>query len=295
MTGSKLQPGITMLVIAVFFVSWAAILIRLCESDPTTIAFFRMFFATIMVLAAIPFYRRTWFTERRDLLFCVISGIFLGLHFLFWISSLQLTSISSSVVLVTTQPVFVAVLGLLFLKEKIGIFGAVGIVLAIVGSYLVARGDLKLDTAHLKGDLLSLLGALAAGLYLFFGRFVRRRVDLLPYVTTVYGISALTIMLVGLATGSLKPPTSQADYVFFFLLALGPTILGHNLYNYSLKHLPVFPVGMSILGEPVLATVWGFIIFDEKPIATTLFGGIIIITAIALVMIRLKSKPEITA
>lgn len=287
--------GAIILIVGVFFVSWASILIRLCDSAPTTIAFFRMFFSSLMVLAAVPFYKGGWFSRKSDFWVSALSGIFLGLHFYTWIASLNLTSISSSVVLVTTQPVFVAVFGFIFLKERIGRAGIVAIVLAIIGSYLVARGDMSLSSEHLRGDILALFGALMAGTYLFIGRFVRPRVNLIPYVLTVYSVSAIVILVLGLITGSLEPPKGNFDYLLFFLMAFGPTILGHNLYNYALRHLPVFPVGMSILGEPVLATIWGIIIFGENPIFSTLIGGIIIILAVVMVMVKLKTKSEIKA
>ncbi|MEE9553156.1 MAG: DMT family transporter [candidate division Zixibacteria bacterium] len=282
--------GPAVLVIGVFFVSWASILIRMSESAPTTIAFFRMFFATIMVACAIPFYKAGWYSRKSDFWISTLSGFFLGMHFILWIASLMYTSISSSVVIVTTQPVFVAVLGYIFLKERVGKSGIIAVILALGGTYLIARGDLIIDSAHLKGDLLALGGAVSAGLYLFIGRFVRPRVNLIPYVVTVYGVSAVTILLLGLVSGTMYVPTGANEYWLFFLLALGPTILGHNLYNYALRHLPAFPVGMSTLGEPVLATIWAMIIFKEFPIDTTIIGGAIIIFSVALVMMRLRVR-----
>lgn len=238
---------------------------------------------------AIPFYKSTWFSKRSDFWISTLSGVFLGFHFFLWIASLKFTSISSSVVLVTTQPVFVAVFSFIVLKERIGKSGVISIILAMIGTYMIARGDFTIDSMHLKGDFMALGGALMAGLYLFIGRFVRPRVDLIPYVFTVYGISCLTILLLGIVSGTLQAPAAGMDYLLFFLMALGPTILGHNLYNYALRHLPAFPVGMSILGEPVLATIWGMIIFSEFPISTTIFGGFIIILSVALVMMRLRT------
>jgi drug/metabolite transporter (DMT)-like permease len=291
---SGISPGLGALIlfVAVFFVSWAAILIRLSHSEPTTIAFFRMFFSAVMVSLAVPLRKGGWFAKKSDFWISALAGIFLGFHFYLWIASLKFTSISSSVVLVTTQPVFVAVFGLIFLKEGIGKIGVTAIILAICGSLLIARGDLAIDSVHLKGDILALAGALAAGLYLFIGRFVRPRVDLVPYVVTVYGISAVTILILGIISGSLHAPAAGSDYLIFFLLAFGPTILGHNLYNFALRHLPAFPVGMSILGEPVLATIWGMIIFGENPILTTVMGGLVIILSVVMVMARLRIKTE---
>jgi len=290
MTSAK---GALVLLLGVFFVSWAAILIKLAHSEPTTIAFFRMLFSAAMMLLAVPFYRGRWFADRRDLVISILSGTMLGLHFYTWVAGLKITSISSSVFLVTTQPIFVAILGFVILKEKVGLRGVIAIVMGLAGSYLVARGDLTIDAAHLKGDFLSLAGAFFAGCYLFLGRFVRPRVDLVPYVVTVYSISAVVILVLGVVSRSLVMPAQRIDYLFFFLMALGPTILGHNLYNYSLRHLPAFPVGISILGEPVLATIWGVIIFGEQPLSSTLLGGLVIIMAIVLVMTRMKSAAEV--
>lgn len=287
--------GVLVLLIGVFSVSWAAILIRLSTSEPATIAFFRMFFSALMVSFTIPFHKGRWFAQRRDLYITLLSGLFLGLHFYTWVAGLKITSISSSVVLVTTQPIFVALLGYIFLREKVGGFGLAAIALAIVGTSLVARGDLKIDAAHLRGDILSLLGAFAAGCYLFLGRFVRPRVDLIPYVVVVYSVSALALLLLGVIFQTLAAPARNLDYLIFFLLAAGPTILGHNLYNYALRHLPAFPVGISILGEPVLATIWAMLVFHEFPIGATIIGGLIIISAIVLVMSRMKVAPEAAA
>jgi hypothetical protein len=193
-----------------------------------------MFFSSLMILAA-------------------------GLHFYTWIASLSFTSISSSVVLVTTQPVFVAILGYVFLKEKIGATGSVAVVLAIIGSYLIARGDFAVDSVHLKGDILAIAGALAAAAYLFIGRFVRRRVNLIPYVLTVYSVASTVILILGLITGTFKAPAVKIDYLIFFLLALGPTILrgedrlpdifpagagAHNTGTQPLQFRPAAPAGI---------------------------------------------------
>jgi len=124
---------------------------------------------------------------------------------------------------------------------------------------------------------------------------VRPRVNLIPYVLTVYSVASVVILILGLILGTFKAPAVKTDYMIFLLLAFGPTILGHNLYNFALRHLPVFPVGMSIIGEPVLATIWGIIILGEEPIFTTIIGGIIVILAVVLVMVRLKSRQAVKA
>lgn len=273
------------LIPAVFAVSWAAILIRACDAPSTVIAFYRKFFATVMLLPfALTVYRRH-FREfsPRVFLTTVLAGIFLGWHFFFWVASLDYTSISSSVVLVTTQPVFVAVLALIFLKEKIGWKGISAIILAIIGSTIIAGFDLNLKKEYLWGDMLALAGAVMAGGYLFIGRVVRPTVSVFPYIFTVYGIATLTLGSILLITGGLFQTYQSQAYLFFFLLAAGPTLVGHSLYNYSLKHVKAHKVGLSIVGEPVLASIWAIFIFSEIPTVSTLVGAMIIISALVLV------------
>lgn len=280
-----IKPKWLVLIPAVFAVSWAAILIRACDAPSTVIAFYRKFFATVMLLPfALTVYRRH-FREfsSQAFLTTVLAGIFLGWHFFFWVASLDYTSISSSVVLVTTQPVFVAVLALIFLKEKIGMKGVSAIILAIIGSTIIAGFDFNLKKEYLWGDILALAGAVMAGSYLFIGRVVRPTVSVFPYIFTVYGIAALTLGLILLITGGLFQTYHSQAYLFFFLLAVGPTLVGHSLYNYSLKHVKAHKVGLSIVGEPVLASIWAIFIFGEIPTVSTLVGGIIIISALVLV------------
>ena len=274
-----------LLIPAVFAVSWAAILIRACDAPSTVIAFYRKFFATLILLPfALTIYRQRFYEfTRLSFLMTVLAGILLGWHFFFWVASLGYTSISSSVVLVTTQPVFVAVLALIFLKEKIGFKGVFAIVLAIIGSAIIAGFDFKLERQYLFGDILALAGAIMAGGYLFIGRAIRFRVSVFPYIFTVYSVAALTLGIILLVSGEFFQTYHSQNYLFFILLAVGPTLLGHSLYNYSLQYIKAHKVGLSIVGEPVLASIWAIFIFNEIPALSTLVGGIIIILALVLV------------
>ena len=237
--GLPLVPG-------VFAVSWAAILIRACSAPPTVIAFFRMFFAAVLLLPLAIWVYRASFGEfsKRLFLLTAVAGFFLGWHFFFWIASLSHTSIASSVVLVTTQPVFVAILAVALLKESIGIRGVLSIIVAMLGSTLIAGFDFSLKKEYFWGDILALAGAVMAGSYLFIGRVVRPRLRVFPYIFTVYGIAAVTLGLILLVTGEHRADFAPVNYAYFLLLAVGPTLIGHTLYNYTLKHVPAHKVGL---------------------------------------------------
>ncbi len=272
------------LIPGVICVSWAAIFIRASSAPAIAIAAYRMLFAAVLLIPPVIIFHRHRFAEfnRLTLSLTALAGFLLGWHFFFWVGSLEYTTIAASVVLVTTQPVFVAIFSKLILKEKIGRRGMIAIFMAIVGSVIIAGFDLGLEGKYLLGDLLALAGAIMAGAYLFIGRIVRVSVSTTPYIAVVYGVSALTLILILAALGESLTGYKARDYGLFLLLAIIPTLLGHSLYNYSLKHVVAHKVGLSIVGEPVLATVWAVIIFGELPRLTTVLGGLIIIGALVL-------------
>lgn len=260
-------------------------MIRACQAPATAIAFYRMFFSALIILPlALTIYRKQ-FKEfsGKTLSITILAGFLLGWHFYFWVASLDLTTISASVVLVTTQPVFVAIWARMLLKERIGARGIIAIILAITGSTLIAGFDFGFKKEYLWGDLLALAGAVMAGTYLFIGRVVRPTVSTFPYVFVVYGVSALTLGLILGVTDNLFAVYSGHDYFYFVLLAIIPTLIGHSLYNYTLRHVAAHKVGISIIGEPIFATIWGILIFMEMPRMTTIVGGMIIILSLILV------------
>lgn len=274
-----------LLIPAVLAVSWAAIIIRACEAPSTAIAFYRMILAVVILtpLTLTRFTRDFKAFTKNTMIFTLVSGFALAWHFYFWIASLEYTSIASSVVLVTTQPIFLTALTAVFLGEKPGFKGYLGIGLAVIGTVLIAGFDFNLSTEYLKGDILAILGAIMAAVYLLFGRIARPSLGVIPYIYVVYSTAALTLAVILLLTGSLFVSYGKINYLYFLLLAIGPTLIGHSLYNYTIKHIKAHKVGVSIVAEPVLASIWAIFIFNEIPKIGTITGGILIIVALILV------------
>ena len=156
--------------IGIIAISTASIFIKLCEAPALIIATYRMMLASLILL---PFasYKKPWRGwERNEMGWFFLSSLFLSLHFAFWIASLKYTSVASSVVLVTTHPIFVGIGSRLFLKERIGMNLVLGIALSVLGSGLISYGDMSLSKETLMGDGFALLGAIAASGYLLVGR-----------------------------------------------------------------------------------------------------------------------------
>jgi drug/metabolite transporter (DMT)-like permease len=240
----------------------------------------------------IPFacYKKTWRGWRRNEIgWFLLSGLFLSLHFAFWIASLKYTSVASSVVLVTTHPIFVGIGGLLFLNERLGLNLIFGIALSVFGSGLISYGDMTLSKEAFMGDGLAILGAIAASGYLLVGRKMRKDQELFSYIFPVYSTAGLILILLSIVFQKSFWGYSHSTYLFLFLLALIPQLIGHTTFNWALRYLPASMVAITILGEPIGSTILAYFILGEGLTIWKVLGGISIFAGI---LIALKSTSK---
>jgi drug/metabolite transporter (DMT)-like permease len=283
-------PYLTLL-LAVVFVSFGAPLVRLAPAPPLAIAFFRVGLASILLAPfALGGLRRSWPSlDRRSRVSVVLSGIALALHFATWIASLSYTSIASSVLLVNTAPLFAIVLSRIFLGERTPAIVLLAMPLALGGAALIAFADWTGSPGTLVGNLLALAGAATLAAYHVVGRGMRGALPLDAYVLAVWATAALALLALCLGFGvPLRGHSAQA-WLAFLGLALVPTLGGHGLVNRSLRALAAPTVGLFLLGEPVGASILAWLLFGEVPARWTLAGGVLVLAALVLVLV--KSHP----
>lgn len=247
------------------------------------ISFYRMAWAVVILLpVTLPRAPRIFKgISGRDLRMMVLIGFVLALHFATWIWSLFFTTVASSTVLVTTQPIFLVLFSILFTSEKVNRLSVFSIILAMFGAVVIGWGDMKFTGEYLKGDLLALAGAICAAIYLFLGRSVRQRVTNLAYVQIVYACSAIFLMFMVLIFADFRVAFPFKLHIWLILLGLVPTVFGHTLYNWALKKMRAYIVGTSILGEPLGASLYAWLIFKEVPPQTTFLGALLIFLGVA--------------
>lgn len=270
------------LLMGVVAVSFAAIFIRLAEAPPLVVATYRLALASLIVAPLGVWRCRQEFRslDRNDLLWAVLSGVLLTLHFAFWIASLDYTTVASSVVFVTTNPLFAGIAAHLFAQDRLSRLMFVGIVLAIVGGMIIGWNDFEVGGRALWGDLLALVGAAMAGGYFIAGRRLRPKVSLLAYVTVVYSMAAIGALALCVVTRQNLTGYTTPTYAMFVLLAVGPQIIGHSSFNWALRHVSAAAVGVTTLGEPVGSTILAYFILREAPTVLTLAGGGLILAGI---------------
>ena len=266
------------------------LLIRYAGDTPAlAIAAWRTLLVAGLMLPAVALTRRDEIRQlpAREWALAVTAGVFLGVHFVSWIQSVQLTSVASSSVLVTLSPVFIAVFGAVFLREVPRRRTWIAIAVAVFGAVLIGWGESGSRATALPnpalGNGLALLAALLVSVYLLIGRSVRQRTSVLTYFAILNAVAALTTVSVCLALG-VELGLSPRVFGLCLLMALGPGLLGHGSFNLALAYYPAAFLGLLSLSEPVIASVGALVLFGEVPSPLTVVGGGIVLVAIATVV-----------
>lgn len=219
---------------------------------------------------------------QREVLLCLASGAFLGLHFAAYFESLRWTSIASSVVLVDTEVLFVALGTVLVLRQRLSGRAWLAVALAFGGSVVIAMADTAVGPDAVRGDIIALSGALCMAVYTMIGAVCRKNISTTVYTFLVYCSAALTVLVIALF-GGLPLTGYGAENVLTALgMAVFCTLLGHSVFSWGLKYLPPAFISTAKLLEPVVASVWGLALFGERPGLLTILGGAVIIAGVAL-------------
>jgi drug/metabolite transporter (DMT)-like permease len=290
------------LFIAILAVSTASIFIRFAQTDGApslVIAALRLTFATLLLapLALTRHRAELRSLTHKQIALGVVSGLFLAVHFATWISSLEYTSVASSVVFVSTGPLWVALLSPMLLNEKLTRAAILGLGLSILGGAVIGLSDACvlqngvrcpelgqiLQGRAMWGNFLALAGAWAVTGYLIIGRKLRAGMSLIPYIFLVYGMAAVTLIVIMLAAGQSPLGYAPKAYGWIFLLAAVPQLIGHSTYNWLLKRLSATLVAITTLAEPVGSAFLAYMILNETPKGAVIIGGLTILAGIYLV------------
>lgn len=273
---------ISVMTIALVSVGHAAIFVRIADADPIVVAAFRLGIATAVLAPVTLFfaYSELRALTRAQLRLIAGAAVFLALHFATWIASLDFTSIANAVVLVTLNPVWLALYGLVVLRIRPGNRMWFSIALAIAGSVVIAVGSAAGGNTSLFGDGLALAGGIFIAGFLLIAQKARQTVALLPFVTLVYGIAAALLWIVVIALGLPVAGLSGTTYGAMIALALISQVIGHTGINWAVRAIPPTLLAIVILGEPVLSSLFGWAYFGEGIGWPTALGGALILAGI---------------
>lgn len=275
---------LAILAIGVVAVSTAAVLIREADAPSLVIAAYRLGLASAPLLLLAGVRRQNVLPRKKEaVLLMLLSGIFLAMHFALWIVAIKQTSIATSVVLVTTTPLFIGLASGPLLGEKPGRAIWAALAVSALGAVIMVSEDFDAGGDTLAGDAFALLAAVFASGYLMLGRkLLGSGSGWLPYITVTYSTAAVVLLAAVFVTGEALGGYTGRTFGFLVLLALLPQLIGHTAVNRSLGHLPAIVVSIAVLGEPVGATILAAIFIDEDPTLVQLGGGLLVLAGVAI-------------
>ena len=285
---SQRRRALALVWLAVFFVSTASLFVRWSNAPSLVLAAYRKSFVTLLLIPAVfgsPERRR----ELRSLtkgtvLWCLLSGTFLAIHFWTYFLSVNNTTVTASQVLVGTEVLFVALVMALTGRERYGVWGKAGIAVALLGALLVAYtpGGFSAGGGMLFGNLCGILAAAMQAGYSLVGTKVRSGVSNTVYTFLVYGTSAVVLTVMVLFSPYSLTGYGWINYLMGFLMAVFNSLLGHSIFNWAFKYLSPTLVAVIKLFQPVLSTTWALLLLSELPAVNQVVGGAVVILGIYL-------------
>ncbi|AZN43824.1 DMT family transporter [Paenibacillus albus] len=272
-------------------ISFAPILVRYSHAPVSVQGMYRMLFTFVLML---PFGSKQLgavkHISKKDWILLVLAGIFLALHFLLWMASLTYTSIASSTILLALEPVFVLVGAYFLFRDKANKLAIIGMIVALIGAMGIGSGDIALSSRAFYGDMLSFLGALAVSVNMLLAKQIMKRVSSYLYSCIVFGITTICFFIYNVTMGISMTDYAQREWIVFLLLAIVPTVFGHLIFNWLLKYVKPTTISMSVLAEPVGASLLGMMLFSEMITGFQLISGAFIIIGLILYM-RAEKQP----
>jgi len=288
MKNDKLLPTLALGIVAI---SFGAILIRMVsDASVFAVSAWRVGIAFLVLLPISLHLGTLRLLGGRNLLLSLLSGAFLALHFILWVASLDYTSVASSVVLVSTSPIFVGLGAKILIHEPPSRMLKIAIGIAVAGGVVIGWGDMRLGGTAMQGDLLAVGGAIMAASYLLIGRRVRKEVPISGYASATYGAATGILVISCLVSGKPLANFPSMDYAWLILLGLGPQLIGHTSLNWALEYMQASVVSIVTLGEPIGATILAYVIFAEPVTIIKAIGGVMILLGIYLGMRTRRDK-----
>ena len=271
------------LLLAMFSVSSTSLVVRSVATVPALVlAFWRMFTASGMLWGYSvirPAGKLSPINKKR----IIFAGIFLGCHFACFFLGIRNTSIANATLLGCMAPIFTVFIAI-FQKKKINKMTYLGLIIAIIGGGIVQSGDISLNNTNLFGDSIALLSALFLAFTFVLAEEIRQETNSVVYGRSLFFVASITLLLIAATAGDSILKFKVGDIPWFLFLGLVPSIFGHNLLNYAVKYITPTAVSSVPLGEPVIASLFGLLLFGEAIPLGALLGGPVVLIGVYIII-----------
>ena len=268
------------LTISIIAISFSAIFVKWSDAPASILSMYRMWFASILMVPIV-WKKRSEFKHivKKDWFFLFFSGFFLALHFVLWFGSLKLTTVASSTIILALQPIVSLVGGFFLFKERTSLSALMTMGIAIIGAMMIGWGDFGLSQDAIMGDLLSFFSVIAVVGYLLIGQSIVKKISHWLYSFCVFFAASIILTIYNVSTGVSLSGYPAKEWGIFLLLATVPTV-SHVINNWLLKYVNATTISMSILGEPVGATILAVILLNERLVNWQIAGGLLVLLGV---------------
>ncbi|RCX15359.1 drug/metabolite transporter (DMT)-like permease [Fontibacillus phaseoli] len=281
-------------IIGIIAISFSSIFIRWSNAEVSVVGMYRLYLTNLLMLPLAWKYRKEMFSltsgQWKGLL---LAGAMLGLHFLFWMASLRLTTVASSTVILTLEPILVMFGSFFLFGAKINRPMLAGMALALIGSVAIGSGDFKLSGTALQGDLLSLLGTVAVAAHMLVGKKLLTNMSAFVYNFWVFFTAATMLAGYNAVRGFEFTGYAPREWGIYLLLAIVPTLFGHYLFNWLMKFISASAVSMAVLGEPVFASLLAWMLLKESLTWLQMIAGVVILCGVWIFIRYGKETPAV--
>lgn len=266
------------LVLGVFSASTSCLFSRWSTCPAAVLAFYRMLLSAALMVPYMLVLKRQELARvsRRELLWCLAAGVFLGLHFTCYFGAVNHTSIAAAQTLTNLEVFFVAIVSYLLWKERISRSGWLGILVVFGGGLLIALGDMG-EGGNIAGDLMAVGAGLTMASYTMIGRRNRQHMSTACYTFLVYAAAAATLSVLVPLSGCRFSGYGSVNWLCALAMAVLCTFGGHTVFSWSLKYFPAPHVSTIKLLDPLFCTVLALLFFREMPTLITLLGCAVLI------------------
>jgi drug/metabolite transporter (DMT)-like permease len=255
------------LFLGVLALSTSAIFVKLADAPSSITAFYRLFYAALILLPFLLFKKENRHEllslSKKQWIYGLLSGLFLAIHYVLWFESLNYTSVASSTVIVTLQPLFSFVGGHFLLKEHFNKRAIASCFVSLDGCFIIGYGDFEVSSSAIFGDALAFIAAGVITAYFFIGQHMRMKLSIIPYSILGYTSGSLFLGIYALSQRESFIDYPTYTWKSFVGIALVSTILGQMVLNWLLRWLSVSVISMSILGESVGTCILAYFILSE--------------------------------
>ena len=268
------------LTISIIAISFSAIFVKWSDAPASILSMYRMWFASLLMLPIV-WNKRSEFKNimKKEWFFLFFSGLFLALHFVLWFGSLKLTTVASSTIILALQPIVSLVGGFFLFKERTTFSAMMTMGIAIIGAIMIGWGDFGLNKDAIMGDLLSFFSVIAVVGYLLIGQSVVKKVSHWLYSFCVFFSAAIVLTIYNVSSSVSLTTYPAKEWGIFLLLATVPTV-SHVINNWLLNYVNATTISMSILGEPVGATILAVILLNEHLVPWQIAGGLLVLLGV---------------